>query len=239
MRGWDGSTSLRSMESLPSRQCSQHTFGTVAHISKPRTTIYLLLQAPGQMMAKQDGKEPRRWKDRLPQNLGAPRHPGASSEARRRRGAKAVRLCSVSLEPWREKRAPTVRYAAGCGRRGVGRNYSPRGRGRGGHVVRGPGNKERAWAAGAERRRLSSSVWGERAWRRGGQTRRWGAGTQGRGGLDSGVGEVGAARGQGQGRGAGTWSLRKRERDTLLSRASVRGRARGPPRRGSLRTSRQ
>uniref|UniRef100_A0A8D1CPL3 N-acetylneuraminate lyase n=3 Tax=Sus scrofa TaxID=9823 RepID=A0A8D1CPL3_PIG len=147
------------MESLPSRQCSQHTFGTVAHISKPRTTIYLLLQAPGQMMAKQDGKEPRRWKDRLPQNLGAPRHPGASSEARRRRGAKAVRLCSVSLEPWREKRAPTVRYAAGCGRRGVGRNYSPRGRGRGGHVVRGPGNKERAWAAGAERRRLSSSVW--------------------------------------------------------------------------------
>lgn len=57
-------------------------------------------------------------------------------------------------------------------------------------MVRGPGNKERAWAAGAERRRLSSSVWGERAWRRGGQTRRWGAGTQGRGGLDSGVGWV-------------------------------------------------
>lgn len=117
MRGWDGSTSLRSMESLPSRQCSQHTFGTVAHISKPRTTIYLLLQAPGQMMAKQDGKEPRRWKDRLPQNLGAPGRPGASSEARRRRGAKAVRLCSVSPQG---PRAVAGKASSNCAlRRGV------------------------------------------------------------------------------------------------------------------------
>nr|XP_019808140.2 N-acetylneuraminate lyase isoform X2 [Tursiops truncatus] len=50
-------------------------------------------------------------------------------------------------------------WERGATRGGAGRRYSPKAPGRGGHVVRGPGDKERGWEHGAERRRWTSGVW--------------------------------------------------------------------------------
>nr|XP_030705040.1 N-acetylneuraminate lyase isoform X2 [Globicephala melas] len=60
--------------------------------------------------------------------------------------------------PPQKEGAPPLPNALGA-RGGAGRRYSPKAPGRGGHVVRGPGDKERGWERGAERRRWTSGVW--------------------------------------------------------------------------------
>ena len=47
----------------------------------------------------------------------------------------------------------------GAARGGAGRRYSPKAPGRGGHVVRGPGDKKRAWERCAERQRWTRGEW--------------------------------------------------------------------------------